>query len=158
MQLYEAERALMIQSHAGTVCQAAETHENAVRELRSQHIAELENVRLRVAAAVERAKEAALHDATACFESERDRMARLYASAVQQAATVHEDVVQLLQARHAAELESERLRPAETRERLEQAALDEATAQVGSELVLSRRWQQPMRTELRSCNRNTPLR
>ena len=115
---FASERALMIQSHASTVEEAAKAHENAVQELQSKHACELESERLRVAAAVEQAKEAALDDATACFESERDRMARSHTSAVQQATTVHEDFVQKLQARHAAELESERLRLAETGERL----------------------------------------
>ena len=47
-------------------------HTDGLQELRSQHAAELESERLRLVEEAERAKKAALDDATAQFDSERD--------------------------------------------------------------------------------------
>ena len=53
-----------------------------MRELRSQHAAELERERLRLAEEGERAKKAALEDATAQCESERDLLTQSHEEAM----------------------------------------------------------------------------
>ena len=105
----------MAQSHASAIQEAVAAHEDAAQRLKSQHAAELESERLRLAEAGEREKQAALDDVTARFTSERDLMAQSHASAIEEAAAAHEDAAQRLKSQHAAELEKERLRLVEAR-------------------------------------------
>ena len=122
---YKSERDLLTQSHE----KAAMTHKNGVQELNSQHAIALESERLRLAEGANQEKKKALDDANARFELERDRMTQSHEAA----AAAYKNEMQELQCKHAAELESERLRLTEEAETEKKAALDAAADQFKSE-------------------------
>ena len=105
------------------------THKNGVQELNSQHAIALESERLRLAEGANQEKKKALDDANARFELERDRMTQSHEAA----AAAYKNEMQELQCKHAAELESERLRLIEEAETEKKAALDAAADQFKSE-------------------------